>query len=568
MSVVVLGIDGLDRHTLECHESSLQTIRSLADQGIETSLEATHSPASESVWPSLYTGTDPSHHGSFGSTAIDRYPDGGKPVSRVDVRRPALWEYLSSEGGAAVVMNVPVTHPADPLNGVIVPGSPAPDDEPGYPDGIRATIHETTGPPPRAPPSLEGDASSDSDSSDHRARAIDLVDHRREAFTGVLADHEWELAVCRVQGIDAFYGVGDGVSEESEDQGAGERESGHRRDDYQYDGEPTEDAIYNAVDRLVEAVLEAVDDETTVVVCSTHGIATATGYEIGLNDLLADYGYVETTTPTDDPTAVSVRRSETLPVRADPRPTQSLLERARRGGRHIVSTITDRRVLATIANRLGLEGRRLNPFSQPTPEPEIDWRESLAYCASGDRLGVRINRAGREPNGQVPPSTDQLVSGDLVDVLSSLETPDGKRAFETVCPREQVYDGPFLENAPDILLRPATGNTVSAALTGQSFRSIESTTRTDEGLIVASGPQVAGWSPRQLSVTDVAPMVMTMLERPVPSLMTGAVPDGVTPDRSRCAEYRNVAIGATTSDPEFDDGDIPACLDGIDSWHW
>src|SRR6056297_483582 len=109
-NTVVVGFDALDFRYLDAFESSLPNFERLRSEGVEAPLESTFPPWTGSAWPSMYTGTDPSHHGTYGFFRHDNYPDEGDVVSRADVDAPALWNYCSSEGLSSVVCNVPVTH--------------------------------------------------------------------------------------------------------------------------------------------------------------------------------------------------------------------------------------------------------------------------------------------------------------------------------------------------------------------------------------------------------------------------------------------------------------------------
>lgn len=599
MRAVVLGFDGLDARFLDRFESSLPNITALRERGVEAPLESTCPPRSASAWPSLYTGTDPSHHGIFGAFRTDNYPDETTPVSRVDVRRPALWDYLSSEGGSSVVLNVPLTHPADPINGVVVPGLPAGGVERGFPDGILEELNDEIG------ESADEYTISGTPPEGVDARleyTLDLVDQRRRAAVALLEREEWELAVCGVRGTDV-------VSRELCE--------GQRRDDVERIR-----AVYEAADRLVGDVLETVGEETTVVLCSDHGLTRRTGYRIDVNDILAEHGYLETTSGSPPP-ATLTEASEQLreleageldgtaraleepdagtdvdvdvDVAADGLGDESGLvgERKREGKRESDRNRSEDeakdededgtevgnggripRVVGAIADRIGLSTvveHLPSLFGPRRSERAVDWHRSRAYCAAGPQMGVRVNLAGREPYGRVTPSKYETVCTDLVDLLSSLETPDGEPAFEFVCRREHLYDGPFVENAPDVFVLPKGENhTVSATLSGRgaAFRSIETYGHALEGVFVGAGPGFDAETPNRLSITDVAPITMAALGRPVPSLMTGAVPEGLTRDPPVRADYPGIAIGSAIDDPTFDDEKLPGRLAsrGLRDW--
>ncbi|WP_276257027.1 alkaline phosphatase family protein [Halomontanus rarus] len=587
MRAVVLGFDGLDARFLDRFESSLPNIAALRDRGVEAPLESTYPPRSASAWPSLYTGTDPSHHGVFGAFRTDSYPDEATPASGVDVRRPALWDYLSSEGGSSVVLNVPLTHPADPINGVVVPGLPAGDVEHGYPDGIREELNDEVG-DSTDEYTISGPPPEDDDRLEY---TLELVDQRRRAAVALLEREEWELAVCGVRGTDVV------------SRGLRECERQPRDDDVERIR-----SVYEAADQLVGDVLETVGEETTVVLCSNHGTARRTGYRIDVNEILSEHGYLETTSGSLPPATLSEageqlrafevgERDETVRALEDPEAGVDVDVDVAADGRGAESdpvgereSKSDRnrkdgeanaengggipRTIGTIADRTGLSAvleRLSSLFGLGRSERTVDWHRSRAYCAAGPQMGVRVNLAGREPYGRVTPSKYESVCTDLVELLSSLETPDGEPAFEFACRREHLYDGPFVEYAPDVFVLPKGENhTVSANLSrrGKAFHPIDSYGRALEGVFVGAGPGFDGESPNRLSVTDVAPITMAALGRPVPSLMTGTVPEGLTRDPPVRGEYPGIAIGSAIDDPTFDDEKLPGRLAGRGLRDW
>ncbi|ELZ09100.1 type I phosphodiesterase/nucleotide pyrophosphatase [Halovivax asiaticus JCM 14624] len=509
---VVLGFDALDFRYLDRFADSLPNLTAMREEGVEAPLESTHPPWTGSAWPSLYTGCDPSHHGVYGFFDIDGYPDEGTVVSRADVARPAIWDYLSRDGVPSVVTNVPVTHPADPIEGVLLPGYLASEDDPGHPKGIRDELEAELGEPYRI--YSRGELSDDPE--EKFAGYLELLDLRRRAALALLEREEWDLAWIQVQKTDAVF--------------------------HNFDEENRFREVYEAADRLVGDVREAVGDDVNVLCCSDHGIGPVTGHVIYVNEVLRRHGFV---TVADENAGSSPSLSSAKPKLAtaadgDGSNEATSLERAFAATRRVAERVG--LAPATVygaAERVSLDGVLLDlvPDSvvQDTGEA-VDWRRSHAYCASATRMGVRINLEGREPEGVVPQSAYETVRDEVIAVLSALETPDGKPAFDVVCRREERYDGPHIEQAPDVLFRPREmNNTVKTSMYG-----IE-TARTDvydhklAGAFVAAGPDVpasrareAGTGPERLSITDVAPIAMALLDRPVPERMTGSVPVSYT----------------------------------------
>ncbi len=540
---VVIGLDALDSRYLERYAESLPALTSLRDRGVVAPLEATHPPWTGSAWPSMYTGCEPSHHGVYGFFRYDGYPDDGTLVSRADVDRPALWDYLSSAGRPSIVLNVPVTHPADDIEGVLLPGYLAPEDEPSHPPAVRDRLESTLGEPYRIYSSHE----TSDDKPAKLAGYLELIDLRRRAACALLEDEPWDFAFIQVQKTDAVF--------------------------HNFDDDEAFRAIYEAADRLVADVLETVGEDVNVLVCSDHGIGPVSGYSIYVNEILREHGYVTAAEGEDAQHATqlsSVKSSLTDgdgAKRAPDGPSASSAstsgDREARSVRALTWAVDRLGVqpaaVYRAAERIGLEGtlRRLTPDSVVAAASDaVDWRRSKAYCADGTRLGVRINLEGREPSGVVPQSAYEDVRTDLISFLSAYETPDGEPAFEMVCRREEVYDGPHLERAPDVLLRPtAMNHNVKTDLYGRTTVPLEAYDHKRTGVFLAAGPDIDSEWPgtKPLSLTDVAPVTMALLRQPVPETMTGDVPASllrIPHERETYdeLEYGTTAITATDTD--------------------
>lgn len=550
MKTVIFGFDGLDFRYLDRFESSLPNIRALRDRGVEAPLESTHPPWTGSAWPSMYTGTDPSYHGVYSFFSHGGYPDDGSLVSRTDVRQPALWDYLTSEGARSVVMNVPVTHPAEPINGVLIPGYLAGKDEPGHPAGVRDDLSDE----------LDEEytiysANELSDDADRKFEGyLELIDKRRRAAVSLLEREEWELALIQVQKTDAVF--------------------------HNFDAEDRFRAIYEAADRLVGDVLETTGEDVNVILCSDHGIGPVTGYSIHINEILREHDFLVTT---DEGDRLSIRDEKASlladgddPLGDKPEPDSSgattgrsaVLERTLHAGRRAASRFgLEPADIYTAAERIGLESalmRFLPDTLQTVANEDIDWLASKAYCPDGTRMGVRINLAGREPDGVVSPSEYEAVRSDLIDLLSGLETPDGEPAFDFVCRREDLFDGPYIEHAPDICFLPAGMNhSVSGGLYGRTFVSLETYSHKPDGVFVGAGPGLSDHSPDRLSLTDVAPIAMGLLGRPVPTTMTGSVPDGLLVDETQRADYGDVPYGDVSIEQSTEDSEVTDRLEDL-----
>ena len=523
---VVLAFDGLAFEHLDAFAPDLPHLSSLRERGVDVPLRSTFPPWTGSAWPSMYTGVDPSHHGIYDFFNYDRYPDTAEIITRNDVRALALWDYLTAVDVPSVVLNMPVTCPTDPINGALIPGYLSPEDAPGYPAEIRDDLEAAIG---------EYRIYSRAEMSSNEARKLagyaELIDIRRRAAAYLLSEVDWELAIVQVQKTDAvFHNFSDSAA--------------FRR-------------VYRAADELVGTVLDTVDETANVIVCSDHGIGSATGFNIYVNEVLRDHGLVETATESKEPSLG--RTKQRLTGATGESQDGTSLPLSARAISTVISTLSSAGVapgdVHTAAQRLGVEPvlTRLMP-TDVDAHMHVDWSESRAYCRSESESGVRINLEGRDPDGVVPSSAYEDVCSRIVRTLGALKTPDGNPAFEFVKRREEVYDGPYLEDACDILFLPREmNNTVSTTLPGKRFVPVDTFNHKRNGVFVGAGPGLdTAASLDELSLTDVAPIVMALLGYDVPVPMTGSVPNGLLRRSVSRGDYPNVEF-ATGGDDLRDD---------------
>lgn len=524
---VVLGFDGLDFRYLDGFRDDLPNFSALREAGVEAPLRSTHPPWTGSAWPSLYTGLEPGEHGCYNFFDYRRgYPDDAPVVSRRTVDAPALWNFLTARDAPSVVLNVPVTHPAGPIEGVLVPGYLADEDADGHPPGVREELSDALGEPYR----IYSRAELSGKKAEKLAGYVDLVEMRGRAAAYLLAEYDWEVALIQVQKTDAIF--------------------------HNFEATEAFRRVYRAADGVVGRVLETVPDETNVVVCSDHGNGPVDGYEVFVNEVLDGRGFLETASEGSAATLGRAKR-DLLDAEDDAGSTGQLVEllrpvvsKLRAGLESAGVTVED---VYDATRRLGVD----DVVTELAPEEllsvaqrDVDWRASRAYCRLGSELGVRLNVAGRESSGVVAPDDYDRVRDELIDLLAGLRTPDGDPVFEFVAPREEVYDGPHAEAACDVLFRPTEMNhVVRHNLPGTAFRPTDSFNHRQTGVFVASGPAFeSGGRREEFSLTAVTPLVLAGAGHPVPETLADDLPSGVLADSFRTAEYGDVAYGTAAAD--------------------
>lgn len=157
---------------------------------------------------------------------------------------------------------------------------------------------------------------------------------------------------------------------------------------------------------------------------------------------------------------------------------------------------------------------------QGAREPaEID-PASRAYCLIPGR--VFVNLKGREPTGTVAPSDYDGVREEVAAALLEMRDPDGTgRVIRRVFRREELYRGPLLERAADLVAHPERGYELKAVLDGgplyhRSHR-VGMHTYRDAALFVRRRALREG----KATILDVSPTLFNLLDLGPPEAFEG-----------------------------------------------
>jgi predicted AlkP superfamily phosphohydrolase/phosphomutase len=159
----------------------------------------------------------------------------------------------------------------------------------------------------------------------------------------------------------------------------------------------------------------------------------------------------------------------------------------------------------------------------------VDWDRTRAYALG---LGsIYLNLQGREANGIVSPRDSTPLSQEIAQQLSGLADAErGSEAVRRVIPSEQLYSGPHTEDAPDLLVCCAPGyrSSWSTALGGIPDHLFEDNCKKWSGDHIIDPELVPGvlFANRPLTngdpdLVDLAPSIMEALGVPRPTEFEG-----------------------------------------------
>jgi predicted AlkP superfamily phosphohydrolase/phosphomutase len=557
--VMILALDGStwDLFSTLASDGTMPNLASFLKRGASCDLVTMVPPVTATSWTSFFTGLNPGKHGVFEfllrrkglseGAVSDRNPFGEIPVNSTLRDGIPIWQLAGRGGLKSVVLSVPITYPPEKIKGCMISGflTPFGRRDFAYPPEVLEDIERRFGPYKlyhRQVYSKRGVGLV-------LDELFDVLDFNIKVTRHMVRTADWNLLFSHFWGTDRA-----------------QHELWHLLDpDHpRYDAREAAEfgprllGFYRELDKgLGEIVNDGAGADIFIV--SDHGFGPIHRF-LAFNVWLREQGY--------------------LRLRCDPATT--LKKAAYQVGLTPV-------FFYRLSMGLGLARLRLSGGFHSRQKMQmlldrfflslanVDWARTKAY-SRGNYGQIYINLKGREPHGSVEPGQEyEHVRASIKSDLLGFRDPEtGQKMFDRVYLREEIYEGPYVDEAPDIVFLPAdmrnkalgtldfTSNTFSFPVYGNSGD------HRMEGIFLGLGPafrQGEKLAPR--SILDVAPTVLYLLGLPVPRQMDGKVlADALEPDRlRRCpVQYADVELlgnaGAGALSTE-DSEDIRRRLEGI-----
>lgn len=499
--VVIIGVDGASLQLLDpwIQSDYLPTFRKFKEQGSFGELESTIHPMSAQAWMSLCTGKNPAAHGVIDFMILEPGAYTMKFANSSHIGSPALWDIVSRFGKTAGIINIPITFPPPRVNGYLLAGMGAPGtaSEFVHPPELRRKILSrfpnyiielgTWGYAKRG----------DRDGMLHSIKA--MLETRFATLKFLLKNNPTDLTLVVIRATD-------------EVQHHFWRFLDHKHPLY----EPSLASrfqtaildIYRRVDEMIDELSYLLPDATIILV-SDHGSGANGDRAIYLNSFLAKQGYL-----TFDSARLKHRviRSFKFFLR------KHLSRRTKDFLLSLFPSIRDR-----VETSLSFSG--------------IRWSETKAFSEEL-RPNIWINLKDTRPQGTVHRSDYEPLREEIIAKALELTDPNtGQKVFEKAYKKEEIYHGPFLHRAPDILLvrkeQPyAYIMRVSAGTAGEPVRQLSTRQLHDDlrpnaghrpiGLAIFRGKHIRqGVLLPRHHIYDIAPTVLYLLSLPIPSDMDG-----------------------------------------------
>jgi len=500
--VFILGLDGASPEVIESliDLGRLPTFEKLKKEGVMGKLRTTIPPITGSAWSSFMTGKNPGKHGIFDFITRKEGTYHLAPInSSLREGRP-FWSRASDAGKRICIVNVPITYPPEKVNGVMVSGMLTPRGRPDYtqPPSLAKELDRL----PRGYRIHMEESFSKGREETFLKHLYEVTDQRIGAMEYLFKREDWDLFVGIIEGIDLI-----------------QHELWHCWDPAHF-RHPSPDgkyldvipSFYRKMDELLNRILEEwIDSRWTIIVMSDHGAGPLKKL-FYINNFLMRKGFLKLKGGARSSIKHLLFRAGFVPMTF-----YHLLLRMGLGR------------LKKMA-RFGQGESWLKPFFLSFED--VEWSRTRAYSFGSTAGQIYLNLKGREPLGIVSPGKEEEeVRKEIIRELRRLvDEETGEQVVGEIYRKEELYHGPHLKDAPDIVFLPKT---LEIAAFGEyefaSHRMIDyswgvSGSHRMDGLITMKGKSFRqGTTLQGARIIDLAPSVLYLLGLPVPGAMDGEV---------------------------------------------
>jgi predicted AlkP superfamily phosphohydrolase/phosphomutase len=479
---IVVGLDGAGMELLEpwIENGDLPALERVLESGVRGELEPVLPPVTSPNWKAYATGKNPGKLGIFWWHNVDVENERVyMPVERYH-QHDEYWELLAEDRDEEVgVVGVPTTYPPKSFDGYLVSGPPdGRETDYTHPPWLAAELED------RFEYKVSHDALLEEGTPEACEEVLEIIDARFEAGKYLLEEYSLSFLQVTTFYINALH---------------------HNFWDHEY--------TKRGWELIDDHLADLLERDCDLVLMSDHGHA-AIGTTFNVNAWLEREGYLTYDAAVAD--ALHGLGVNTGRIKR----ALDVVERRLPGDLDVRST-AEAVAPQWVLNRLPDESGELGGSKHEM----ADWETSDAVASAQGPVYLTVDRSD--------PRYDALRS-ELVDALSSVTDPDGRPVATDVYAAEEVYAGPYLEEAPDVVFDKAPHVNVREGFGADEVFPDEDPdwegVNTRKGLFAATGPSFGEGTVEDLSILDLAPTLLALHGLDAPADVDGSVRRSVFAD--------------------------------------
>ncbi|MDY6863649.1 MAG: alkaline phosphatase family protein [Thermodesulfobacteriota bacterium] len=512
--VIVIGLDGATFTVLQpwIDQGFLPTFKKMQEEGVSAPLESVMPPITAPAWASFMTGKNPGKHGIF--YFFTHSQDKGRDVL-VDASErtgKTIWRLLSDKKKKVVVLNVPTTYPPEEVNGAMVSCFLTP---PGkrdfvYPPSLLGEIEHKFGEYPLDIKTIVFSPTLNPRCTEHFLKEINReLDYKINVFIYLMEQYDSDFNMLHIKGSDRL-----------------QHDLWNFFDkDAPFFNQKMADRFlqkiityFQNIDKKLKELLDKYQDRADIFIMSDHGFGPVHTW-IDLNAWLLEEGFVKL----KDTKTARIKLALWKAGLNNAFFFKILLNTVLRYGWRFLEKIHN------IDNTGAVRAVSMKNISLSFDD--IDWKRTTAYSRMGPGA-INVNLKGRETHGLVKPGKEfEKVKEDLISRLKDMRNPKtGEMVNGKVFLPEDIYNGPFVKNAPDIMFYPLE----TGYLAGNFFGFTTPKIMVDnvispgnhrmDGVFMACGKNIIpGKTLRRASIMDLASTFLYLLGCPISDKMDGKI---------------------------------------------
>jgi predicted AlkP superfamily phosphohydrolase/phosphomutase len=516
--ILIIGLDGATFDLIKpwAAEGKLPTFERLLQQGVHGELTSTIPPVTAPAWTSFMTGKNPGKHGLYhfieprpGSYEM-RYTNARSRLAKT------IWQILNESGISVGVLNVPMTYPPDRLNGYMISGMDSPEDSTAItnPPELYQELQERFG---KVSPQIRylGYLKTDQRREGVLKGLEEMDAHYLQLTDYLLNKYPVDVAMVVFTSVDTvqhfFWQYMDRTHPQHDAVGAAKYGEAILR-------------VYQRVDEIIAKLIGSLPEDTAVLLMSDHGFHPTSARVVHINRYLFDLGLLRL-----HDSSQQWYHPQTL-IQATIKRVDTVLRR----------TLTPHQKAKVSRMFPGLRNMWESHYAGLS---NIDWAQTKAYCYEILTFPscVWINVKGLRPQGIVDPGAEyEQLMRFITDKLYALKDPmTGQQLISQVYRKQEIYHGPYLDQAPDLTLAWWDGVTLlgKPSFTQDGHEPVVSFTggrpisagewggtHALHGILVFRGkPFHKGKKLEQVEIVDLAPTLLHILGLPIREDMDGRV---------------------------------------------
>jgi predicted AlkP superfamily phosphohydrolase/phosphomutase len=489
--IAIVGLDGANLSTIRqgAEAGRLPTFARLLREGASGTLASIRPPSTVPAWKVMTTGKNPGKLGYF--DFVSKKPNSYQQVlfNSTLVNEKEIWHWAAEAGQRVAVFNVPGTYPPSPVNGALVCDMLTPSIEVPftYPPNLQVRLPEIVGGPYSV--DIIRPASGDLDEElalirhvTHQHVAVCkylLNEFQPDFFMGVLTatdkvqHHFWHFSDPAHRGYSP--------------------EAPARYRDAIMD-------VYALIDGVLAELLDLLDG-ANVLIASDHGGRGFNG-RFHVNEWLRRQGLLA--------------------------PVHDVRDHLRGSPIHSLIAAMPPWVKAAIRpfTRQAIGHNLIQPV-----DALFDMSRTKAYVLTSGQLYLNVK--GRDPQGVVEPGAEyeELITF-LRETLPHVPDPNGRPLEFRAWRPDEIYSGPYLDRAPDLLIEavdPYYEQAINLPDHDGLFSHFDehyrdfAGTHHPLGVVMAVGPDIAPGVETQADILDIAPTALHLMGLAAPEDADGRV---------------------------------------------